>query len=147
MAQIPAGLPVDRVLSVVEVQPAAGISVVLADDDARFRRLVRSVLEDDGYVVLAEAHDAPSARALTAAHRPDVLVLDLVMPGATGLSALREILDDDPGQPVLVISSLFDPSVEQQVVRLGAWYLEKAEGLDALEHAIDGAASVTAHLR
>jgi len=44
---------------------------------------------------------------------------------------------------VLVISSLFDPAVEQEVVSLGAWYLEKAEGLEALEHAIDSAVSVT----
>jgi hypothetical protein len=44
-----------------------------------------------------------------------------------------------------VISSLFDPSVEQEVVRLGAWYLEKAEGLEALEHTIDGLVSVSRH--
>lgn len=120
-------------------------SVVLADDDARFRALVRSVLEDDGYVVLAEAHDAASARAATREHRPDVVVLDLVMEGSEGLSTLRELLEDDPTQPVLVISSLFDPAVEQEVVTLGGWYLEKAEGLEALEHTIDGAVSVSVH--
>lgn len=118
-------------------------SVVLADDDARFRALVRSVLEDDGYVVLAEAHDAASARAATREHRPDVVVLDLVMEGSEGLSTLRELLEDDPTQPVLVISSLFDPAVEQEVITLGGWYLEKAEGLEALEHTIDGAVSVS----
>lgn len=116
------------------------ISLVLADDDDRFRQLVRSVLEDDGLEVLAEARNAPEARALTKEHRPDVLILDLVMPGADGLSALREILEDDPQQAILVISSLFDPLVEQDVVALGAMYLEKAEGLDALEHAIATAA-------
>ncbi len=116
---------------------------MLADDDQRFRALVRSVLEDDGYEVVAEAHDASSAVALTSEHRPDVVVLDLVMEGSEGLSTLRRLLEDDPGQPVLVISSLFDPSVEQEVVRLGAWYLEKAEGVEALEHAIDDVVSVS----
>lgn len=120
-------------------------SVVLADDDHRFRALVRSVLEEDGYVVLAEAHDAASARAMARTHHPDVVVLDLVMDGSEGLSTLRELLDDDPRCPVLVISSLFDPAVEQEVVRLGAWYIEKAEGLEALEHAIDSAVSVANH--
>lgn len=115
---------------------------MLADDDARFRALVRSVLEDDGYVVIAEAYDAASARSMTRQHRPDVVVLDLVMEGSHGLSTLRELLEDDPTQPVLVISSLFDPAVEREVVALGAWYLEKSEGVDALEHAIDGAVSV-----
>ncbi len=120
------------------------ISVVLADDDARFRALVRSVLEDDGYVVVAEAHDAASARSTTQQHRPDVVVLDLVMEGSHGLSTLRELIEDDATQPVLVISSLFDPAVEREVVALGAWYLEKSEGVEALEHAIDGAVSVSA---
>jgi NarL family two-component system response regulator LiaR len=118
-------------------------SVVLADDDDRFRALVRSVLEDDGYVVVAEAHDAASARSMTRQHRPDVVVLDLVMQGSQGLSTLHELLEDDPRQPVLVISSLFDPAVEQEVVRLGGWYLEKAEGLEALEHTINDVVSVS----
>ncbi len=123
--------------------PRRPISVVLADDDDRFRALVRSVLEDDGYDIVAEAHNAATAVALTSEHRPDVVVLDLVMEGSQGLSTLRRLLENDPGQPVLVISSLFDPSVEQEVVRLGAWYLEKAEGVEALEHAIDDVVSVS----
>lgn len=116
---------------------------MLADDDERFRALVRSVLEDDGYDIVAEANDATSAVAMATRHRPDVVVLDLVMRGSDGLSTLRQLLAADPQQPVLVISSLFDPSVEQEVVRLGGWYLEKAEGLEALEHAIDDVVSVS----
>lgn len=117
---------------------------MLADDDDRFRALVRSVLEDDGYAVVAEADSASMVRSMTRQHRPDVVVLDLVMRGSDGLSTLRAILEDDPGQPVLVISSLFDPAVEQEVVRLGGWYLEKAEGLEALEHTINDVVSVSA---
>lgn len=120
------------------------MSVVLADDDDRFRALVRSVLEDDGYTVVAEADDAATVRSMALEHRPDVVILDLVMRGSDGLATLRAILEEDPGQPVLVISSLFDPSVEQEVVRLGGWYLEKAEGLEALEHAINDVVSVSA---
>ena len=119
-------------------------SVVLADDDDRFRALVRSVLEDDGYDVVAEAADAATALSVTRTHRPDVVVLDLVMEGSEGLSTVRELLADDPTQPILVISSLFDPTVERDVIGLGAWYIEKAEGLEALEHSIDGLVSVTA---
>ena len=116
---------------------------MLADDDDRFRALVRSVLEDDGYEIVAEADDAASVLSMARQHRPDVVVLDLVMHGCDGLATLQALLDDDPGQPVLVISSLFDPSVEQEVVRLGGWYLEKAEGLEALEHTIDDVVSVS----
>ena len=116
-------------------------SVLLADDDARFRSIVRSLLEDDGYRVVAEAADAGEARALARQHQPDVILLDLVMEGSVGLSTARELLDDDPTRPVVVISSLFDPVLEQEAVRMGAWYLEKMEGVEALEHVIDDAVS------
>jgi DNA-binding NarL/FixJ family response regulator len=118
-------------------------SVLLADDDDRFRAIVRSVLEDDGYAVVAETADADSTIAAARQHRPDVVVLDLVMTGSVGLSTARALLADDPKRPVLIISSLFDPIVEQEAVSIGAWYLEKAEGVEALEHAIDGVVSVS----
>jgi len=118
-------------------------SVLLADDDARFRTIVRSLLEDDGYRVVAEAADASEARAMAREHQPDVVVLDLVMAGSVGLSTARELLDDDPTRPVVVISSLFDPLLEREAVRMGAWYLEKMEGVEALEHVIDDAVSVS----
>jgi DNA-binding NarL/FixJ family response regulator len=118
-------------------------SILLADDDDRFRSILRSLLEDDGYTVVAEAADAGETTALARLHHPDVVVLDLVMRGSTGLSTARELLADDPTRPVVVISSLFDPSVEQEAVRMGAWYLEKVEGVEALEHLITDAVSVT----
>lgn len=115
------------------------ITVLLADDDPRFRRLVRDVLVDDGYDVVAEAADAPSAVELAREHHPDVVVVDLVLPGATGLSAVRELLDVRPRRAVLVLSSLFDPVVEEEAEALGATYLDKTDGVEALEEAIDAA--------
>lgn len=115
-------------------------TLLLADDDDRFRGLVRTVLEDDGYVVVAEAADALTALELAAAHEPDVVVLDLILPGARGLSAVRALRTGDPPRPVIVLSALFDPAVEQEAAELGATYLDKTAGLDALEAAIDAAA-------
>ncbi|MDP1820595.1 MAG: response regulator transcription factor [Acidimicrobiales bacterium] len=117
----------------------APTTVLLADDDDRFRSLVRSVLEDDGYVVVAESVDAGSTIAAAEAHRPDIVVLDLVMRGAEGLSTVRRLRADDPARPVLVLSSLVDPAVEREAASLGASYLDKTAGLDALEAAIEAA--------
>jgi two-component system chemotaxis response regulator CheY len=114
-------------------------TVLLADDDQRFRALVRSMLVDDGYDVVAEASDAEEVIALAAAHDPAVVVVDLVLPGAQGLSVVRALLAAAPTRPVLVLSSLFDPAVEQEAVELGATYLDKTAGVDALEAAIDAA--------
>jgi DNA-binding NarL/FixJ family response regulator len=114
-------------------------TVLLADDDERFRTLVRSMLEDDGYQVVAEAGDADGAIAQAAALGPQVVVVDLVLPGAVGLSTVRALRADAPDRPVLVLSSLFDPAVEQEAAELGATYLDKTAGVDALEAAIDAA--------
>jgi DNA-binding NarL/FixJ family response regulator len=118
-------------------------SVVLADDDARFRSIVRSLLESDGYAVVAEAGNAGETVEAAVRHDPDVVVIDLVLEGANGLDTVQELVDLDAQRPVIVISSLFDPLIERETVRMGAWYLEKVEGVEALEHAIDQAVSVT----
>jgi DNA-binding NarL/FixJ family response regulator len=115
---------------------------VLADDDERFRTIVRGLLESDGYRVLAETADVASTLRADADHHPDVVVLDLVMEGAHGLSGVEDLLAADPRRPVVVISSLFDPLVERQALELGAWYVEKVDGFEALEQAIDKAVSV-----
>ncbi len=118
-------------------------SVVLADDDSRFRSIVRSLLEGDGYEVVAEAGNASETVEATVRLEPDVVVIDLVMEGAYGLDTVQELIDLDAQRPVIVISSLFDPLIERETVRMGAWYLEKVEGVEALEHAIDQAVAVT----
>lgn len=64
------------------------------------------------------------------------------MTGSVGLSTARELLADDPHRPVVVMSSLLDPVVEQEAVVIGAWYVEKVEGVEALEHLIDDAFAV-----
>jgi response regulator NasT len=124
-------------------RPAPPTSILLADDDDRFRGIVRGLLEDDGYVVVAEAGDAQETLDRARQHHPDVVVLDLVMTGSQGLSTARTLLDEEPARPVIVISSLFDPQVEREVAALGMWYLEKVEGVEALEHLIDVSVSVS----
>ncbi|MGK2947458.1 MAG: response regulator transcription factor [Acidimicrobiales bacterium] len=118
-------------------------SVLVADDDARFRSVLVAVLEGDGYLVVAEAVDAQSTLLQDQLHHPDIVVLDLVMPGSDGLSTAEALLATEPRRPVVVISSLFDPVVEQEAVRLGAWYIEKAEGVEALEHTLASAVGVS----
>ncbi|MGE3619050.1 MAG: response regulator [Acidimicrobiia bacterium] len=140
---------------------APSTSILLADDDERFRTLVRRILVDDGYEVVAEAGCAIDAVRLARAHRPQVAILDLVMPEITvhtdegedvvldlvrsqdaGMRAAQELLSTGLVEGIVILSSVFDPVVEREAAELGIWYLEKAEGIDALEHAIDGAVAV-----
>lgn len=132
-------------------------TVLLADDDPRFRRLVRGLLEDDGYAVVAEAGSAVEAVALAVEHRPDVVVLDLVMPEidpATadegtdlvidllaveepGLRAAADLVVRLPEARLVIVSSLFDSRIESVARRLGVAYVEKLDGIDGLESAIE----------
>jgi DNA-binding NarL/FixJ family response regulator len=146
--------------SVAAPQPsdARRTSVLLADDDPRFRRLVRSLLEDDGYAVVAEAGSAVEAVTLAVEHRPDVVLLDLVMPEIDpastddgtdvvidllsveepGLRAAVDLVERLPETRVVIVSSLFDSRIQTVARRLGVAYVEKIDGLDGLEAAIEG---------
>src|SRR3546814_19583242 len=75
-------------------------SVLLADDDERFRSIVRSVLEDDGYKVVAEAADATETIERARQPRPDVGVLALVMTGPAGISTAHALPAPTPVPPV-----------------------------------------------
>ena len=63
--------------------------VLVVDDDAGVRSLVRLSLELEGHEVVGEAADGSEALAMTRAHRPDVVVLDMMMPGKNGADVLR----------------------------------------------------------
>jgi len=78
--------------------------VLVVDDDTRLRELLRKYLTDNGYVV-ATAADAADARAKLAALAFDVMVVDVMMPGETGLSLTRS-LREDGGPPILLLTAM-----------------------------------------
>ena len=69
-------------------------TIVTAEDDPITRRHLRLVLEDAGFDVVADARDGDEAVELARAHRPDLMVIDLGLPGLDGVEAIRRILDD-----------------------------------------------------
>jgi DNA-binding NarL/FixJ family response regulator len=78
--------------------------VLLADDHAIVREGLRALLEREGFVVIAEAANGRDAVSLAGQHRPDVAVLDLVMPTLNGLDAGREILRSDLAKAVVLLT-------------------------------------------
>jgi two-component system response regulator DesR len=95
-------------------------TVVLADDEVLLRRALASLLPLEGDItVLAEAADGAEAVTATLTHRPDVLVIDLEMPGLDGLDAVAEIRRTLPGQVVLVLTRHARPGVLRRALRLG----------------------------
>jgi two-component system response regulator DesR len=95
-------------------------TVVLADDEVLLRSALASLLPLEGDItVLAEAADGAEAVTATLAHGPDVLVIDLEMPGVDGLEAVAEIRRTLPGQVVLVLTRHARPGVLRRALRLG----------------------------
>jgi DNA-binding NarL/FixJ family response regulator len=97
------------------------IRVVVVDDHPVVREGLRSYLSSrDGIEVVGEAEDASSAVIVAAAQRPDVVVLDLVMPGGGGLAALPDLLAIEPAPRVLVLTSVGGADQALAAVRGGA---------------------------
>jgi two-component system response regulator DesR len=96
------------------------ISVVLADDEVLLRKALASLLPLDGDItVVAEAVDGADAVQATLTHRPDVLVIDLEMPGVDGLGAVTEIRRSLPDQVILMLTRHARPGVLRSALRLG----------------------------
>jgi DNA-binding NarL/FixJ family response regulator len=80
-------------------------TVLIVDDDAGFRRLVRRVLEGGGFEVVGEAGDGASAFAATEALRPQVVLLDVHLPDANGFEVAERIAETGAGTLVVLTSS------------------------------------------
>jgi two-component system response regulator NreC len=97
------------------------ISVVLADDHNVIRVGLRSMLEVESDLrVIGEAADSASASKLTRDRRPDVLVLDLQMPGAEPVGDIRALRESTPATAIVVLTMQNDPRKARDLLRAGA---------------------------
>lgn len=114
-----------------------GLRIVLADDHAVVRLGFRLLLEGVGAEVVAEADRGEAAIRLYAEHDPDVLVMDVSMPGIGGLAALERLLGVAPKARVLMLSAHEDAIVPVRAMRLGArGYLCKRASPDEFLRAV-----------
>ena len=114
--------------------------VVIAEDEALIRLDLKEMLEEEGYVVVAEAGDGEQAIALAEQHRPDLVVLDVKMPKLDGISAAERIAAARLA-PVVVLTAFSQRELVERARDAGAMaYLvkpfTKAELMPALEMAM-----------
>ena len=114
------------------------ICVLIVDDHPVVRRGLRVLLEvQDGIEVAGEAGDGDTALALAAEHHPDVILLDLKLPGPDGLTVLGALKAADSAARVLVLTSATEPALASRALRSGAaGVLYKDVDPDALVRAI-----------
>jgi two-component system response regulator NreC len=122
----------------------AAASIVLADDHAVVRDGVRMLLEAvPGWQVVAECGDADAASRLVRDLRPDILVLDLLMPGRSSLDVLTELRHAHAGTRVVVLTMSDDPAIARAALAAGcaAFVLKESsatELVEAIRRALSG---------
>jgi len=114
------------------------IRVLVVDDQTLVRQGLRQLLElADDVEVIAEAGDGDEALAAIATHAPDVVLLDLQMPGRDGIGTLQELATHDDPPPVLVLTTFDDDELVLRALKAGArGYLLKDVTLDQLVQAV-----------
>jgi DNA-binding NarL/FixJ family response regulator len=124
----------------------SAIRVLIADDHAVVRQGLRTFLElQDDIEVVADVADGEAALAAAAKHDPDVVLMDLVMPGVDGVEAIGRLRERQPHTRVLVLTSFLDDGKLFPAARAGAaGYLlkdvEPAELVRAIRAASEGEA-------
>jgi CheY-like chemotaxis protein len=107
--------------------------VLIVDDEPDIRLVVRVFATSMGHDIVAEAADGHRAIELARQHQPDVIVLDVMMPGMTGLEALPELRGACPDATIVIYSVLATDSKDAALA--DAW-VQKGEPLESLNDAI-----------
>jgi two-component system response regulator NreC len=129
--------------------PGDQITVVLADDHVVVRSALRMLLETEpGIEVVAEAGDAASAIRYVSGHRPAVLILDINMPGGSGLTAVPQIRSQCPETQIVMLTMQDETSSAREALQAGVLgYILKEAASDELVKAVRLAAEGKTYLQ
>jgi two-component system, NarL family, response regulator DevR len=112
------------------------LRVMLVDDHEIVRQGLRALLEaEEDIEVVTEADSGPSAVSLASAYRPDVVVMDVRMPGGSGVEACRAIRDERPDAQVIMLTSFSDDEALFNSIMAGAagFVLKQIRGRDLID--------------
>jgi two-component system chemotaxis response regulator CheY len=96
------------------------MKVLIVDDNGMMRDVMRMFLEHAKHEVLGEAWDGASAVKAFTELRPEVVLLDLVMPGTTGLEVLEKIKAIEPSVKVVIVTAVEQEAMDKKILEQGA---------------------------
>lgn len=95
-------------------------TVMVVDDAAFMRLMLKRILLEAGFDIVAEAEDGAEAIRLYRIHKPDLVTMDITMPGLDGISAVKEIVAFDAGARIIVCSAMGQKQAVLQAIHAGA---------------------------
>jgi DNA-binding NarL/FixJ family response regulator len=125
-----------------------GLKILLADDHKLLREGLKSLIaEQRNMTVIAETEDGRSAVQLAARLMPDIIIMDISMPGLNGIEATRQIFDANPGAKIIALSMHLESRMVFEMLKAGAkGYLLKDCAFEEVIHAIETVASKGTYL-
>lgn len=122
--------------------------IVLADDQLLIRAGIRALLDSlSGYRIIAECSDGQSAIAAVQEHHPDIVLLDIAMPGMSGIDVARTLRAGKAEARLLILSSIEQPTIVEQALASGVdGYLLKDFLLEELQEALRTVAAGNTYL-
>jgi two-component system response regulator NreC len=125
--------------------PGQPARLVVADDHPMVRYMLRLAMAGrSGIEIVGEAADGPETLDACTRLRPDVLVLDLVLPGLHGFEVVRRLRQEKPGIKILVLTGSDERDAELEAIRLGVdGFVEKSSSAEEIAAAIEAVAAGT----
>ena len=100
--------------------PPIAKQVLIVDDALIMRRRIMEIAEEAGWQVAGEASDGKEAVAMYQQLKPDLVTLDIVMPKLDGVSALKQIIQDDPAARIVMVSAVNQKEKLVECIQAGA---------------------------
>lgn len=98
-------------------------TILVVDDSPFVYHQVKDMLQGQGYEVIGSARSGEEGIDMFQTLKPDIVILDIIMPGIDGLETAEILLKQDPDAKIIMLSSLFDANLLSEVKELGLKYL------------------------
>ena len=98
-------------------------TIMVVDDFPFASKQIKDIVEDNGYEVIGYAKDGEEAIELYKELKPDIVILDIIMPGLIGLETAETLKKQDPAVKILMLSSLCDAGTMEEVKSIGVKHL------------------------
>lgn len=112
-------------------------NILIVDDSRTSRRILRSILEEDGHVIVGEATNGQEGFEQYMSLKPDIVTMDITMPVMTGVEALKKIIEADSNAKVVMVSAAGQQHNMLEAVQSGAAdFISKPFDVDAIKNMV-----------